>query len=101
MVSVTRLVNSYAGYRIHIKIISFQVETLFPEIILDRHLRQPRHKRFLCSSRFLPEPDRYTLHAIYVVGEFGGQVQFGCIAGLATQYNQITFGAGGGRHEPL
>jgi hypothetical protein len=42
-------------------------------------------------------PVLYTLYDVYFVGEFGGQVQFGCVAGLATQYNQMTFGAGGGR----
>ena len=27
----------------------------------------------------------YTLHTVYVVGEFGGQVRFGCVAGLTIQ----------------
>ena len=30
-------------------------------------------------------PVLYTLHTVYVVGEFGGQVQFGCIAGFTIQ----------------
>jgi hypothetical protein len=30
-------------------------------------------------------PVIYALHAGYVVGEFGGQVQFGCVVGLAIQ----------------
>ena len=32
-------------------------------------------------------PVLYTLHAVYVVGEFGGQVLFGCVFRLATQCN--------------
>ena len=27
-------------------------------------------------------PVLYTLHTVYIVGEFGGQVQFVCVAGL-------------------
>jgi len=32
-------------------------------------------------------PVLYTLHTVYIVGEFGGQAHFGCVAGLATQCN--------------
>jgi hypothetical protein len=34
-------------------------------------------------------PVLYTLHTVYVVGEFGGQFQFGCVADVVTQCNHI------------
>ena len=32
-------------------------------------------------------PVLYFLHTVYVFGEFGGQLDFGCVAGLAMQCN--------------
>ena len=35
-------------------------------------------------------PVLYTLHTVYVVGEFGGRVQFGYVAGLTIQCDHAT-----------
>jgi hypothetical protein len=36
-------------------------------------------------------PVLYALHIVYVVGKFGGLVQFGCVAGLAVQCDHARF----------